>query len=115
MLLLAQPPLLDQGGECAFSMIPLLCEEGNFLQFANRNATSASETGRPIPTAVPPEAAITMYCLPSLPMYVSGVEWPLAGSSVTHNSAPDFASKARNLWSFVAPIKTNPLAVAMLP
>ena len=27
-------------------------------------------------------------------MYVTDVEWPLAGSSVIHNSTPDFASKA---------------------
>ena len=81
----------------------------------NLNATSASEIGSPPPTDVPPAAAVTTYCFPSLPMYVIGVAWPLAGNLADHNSAPVFASKARNRRSFAAPMKTRPLAVEMLP
>ena len=63
----------------------------------------------------PPPAAMTTYCAPSLPRYVIGVAFPLAGSSVTHSSLPVFASNARNRLSTVAPMKTRPLPVAMLP
>src|SRR3954469_14190773 len=37
-------------------------------RYSKRKATSASEIGRPLPMLVPPDAAITTYCLPSLPM-----------------------------------------------
>src|SRR5438094_10396566 len=79
------------------------------------NATSASEIRWPRAAGPPPAAAMTTYCAPSLPMYVIGVALPLAGSSVTQSSLPVFASNARNRLSTVAPMKTRPLAVAMLP
>src|SRR5262245_42519837 len=60
----------------------------------------------------PPVAVITTYCLPSLPMYVIGAECAPASIFAAHNSLPDLASKARKRLSSVAPIKTNPLAVA---
>src|SRR5262245_52710118 len=63
----------------------------------------------------PPVAVITTYCLPSLPMYVIGAECAPASIFVAHNSFPVFASKARKRLSSVAPMKTNPPAVASEP
>ena len=44
-----------------------------------------------------------------------GIEWALASSSVSQSLAPVRESKARNRLSFVAPTKSRPPAVAMVP
>src|SRR3954465_4781919 len=67
------------------------------------------------PRKLPPPAATTTYCRPSLPRKVIGVTWAQAGSSVSHSCLPVFDSKARKRQSIVAPMKTTPPAVAMLP
>src|SRR5579872_6353405 len=41
--------------------------------------------------------------------------WPLASNFVSQSSFPVFDANARNRESFVAPMKTRPPAVAMLP
>jgi len=62
-----------------------------------------------------PPAAITTYCCPSRPRYVMGVALPVASSLAAHNSLPVRESKARSFESLVAPTKTSPPAVAMVP
>ena len=44
-----------------------------------------------------------------------GIECALASSSVSQSCCPVAESKARNRSSFVAPTKSRPLAVAMVP
>src|SRR5579872_4579842 len=56
-----------------------------------------------------------MYCFPSLPWNVLGTDDTDPLTFTVHSSLPLLASKARNRESSVAPIKTNPLAVAMEP
>src|SRR5688572_21835457 len=64
----------------------------------------------------PPPAATTTNCRPLLgPRYVMGVACALAGNRVIHSSSPVSLSNARNLPSFVAPIKTSPPAVTIDP
>src|SRR6476660_1853540 len=75
------------------------------------NATKESPAGlfqRPPPTAT------TTYCFP-LTLYVEGVAYAPVSSTVSQRTLPVRESNARNLWSWVAPMKTNPPAVAMEP
>src|SRR6266511_3472409 len=48
-------------------------------------------------------------------MYVDGTEWAGASTLASHSSFPLFESNARNLPSTVAPMNTNPPAVAIAP
>ena len=56
-----------------------------------------------------------MYCLPSLPMYVDGIECAGASSFSRQSSLPLRASIARKMPSIVAPMKTRLPAVVMPP
>src|SRR5207249_10688989 len=67
------------------------------------------------PRKLPPPAATTTYCRPSLPRNVIGTACAHAGSSVSHSCLPLFDSNARNRQSIVAPMKSTPPAVTMLP
>src|SRR5262249_50320957 len=67
------------------------------------------------PRKLPPPAATTTYCRPSLPRKVIGTECAHAGSSVSHSCLPVFDSNARKRQSIVAPMKSTPPAVTMLP
>src|SRR5262245_47721471 len=70
----APPALSNSPSRARFGQHPPCCRPKLFSrasganQSSNRYAMSASEIGKPEPIAVPPEAAMTTYCLPSLPM-----------------------------------------------
>ena len=104
----------DQGGhERRTGSSPPKCGQTSSARRRPQRTTSASEIGRPPPMDVPPDAATTTYCTPSLPMQVIGVECALAGSVAVHSSAR-FASNAKP--SVVGRTDEHgTLAVAILP
>src|SRR5438093_9984992 len=67
------------------------------------------------PRKQPPPAATTTYWRLSLPRKVIGVVCAHAGSAVSQSCLPVRDSNARKRPSIVAPMKTTPPAVAMLP